>query len=275
MISKTNSGKNFQGHRIEVRYWGEFRSKSELFGLPLIHVALGIDPRTGFFRVAKGIIAIGDAAVGFLALGRIALGGIAISGLGMGLIAIGGLVLGAFTIGRFSAGLLFALGGIAFSLTYAIGGLRLAKHFIAANGVDKELVKIIEQPLRSDGRQPASFPPVYSSRLDNDHLWRRNVISGFHDQPAGRCIPGFQDLNNACCHGEYLHIWSRSLPGGSCRDIDHRWDEFPVCTGLALYRVQSVGYNYRTRPGQHTAVCVTLHHGSMMTLSMMRCSSPG
>ena len=145
MITKTNSSEHFQGDETEVRYWGEYRSETELFGLPLVHVTRGIDPRTGFFRVAKGIIAIGDVAVGFLALGGIAIGGIAIGGLGLGLIAIGGLALGAITIGGFSAGLLFAFGGVAFSLKVAIGGLAFAPHFIAAEGIDKGLMQIIER----------------------------------------------------------------------------------------------------------------------------------
>ncbi len=48
----------------------EYRSKKELFGLPLVHIVygLGIDPLTGKFRVAKGIIAIGNIAVGGLAI---------------------------------------------------------------------------------------------------------------------------------------------------------------------------------------------------------------
>jgi hypothetical protein len=99
MISKTNDAEQTQGGEVISRDPNEYRSETELFGLPLVHVARGIDPRTGFFRVAKGIIAIGDVAVGFLALGGIALGGIAIGGLGLGLIAIGGLALGAITIG--------------------------------------------------------------------------------------------------------------------------------------------------------------------------------
>jgi len=145
MISKTNDAEQTQAGEVISRDPNEYRSETELFGLPLVHIARGIDPRTGFFRVAKGIIAIGDVAVGFLALGGIAIGGIAIGGLGLGLLAIGGLALGAITIGGFSAGLLFAFGGVAFSLQVAIGGLAFAPHFIAANGIDKGLMQIIER----------------------------------------------------------------------------------------------------------------------------------
>src|SRR5512139_3330034 len=50
----------------------EYKSQAELFGLPLIHIAQGIDPKTGAPRVAKGIIAIGNIAVGVIALGGLA-----------------------------------------------------------------------------------------------------------------------------------------------------------------------------------------------------------
>lgn len=85
----------------------EYRSKTKLFGLPLVHIVRGIDPLTGKKRVAKGIIAIGDMAVGVLAIGGGAFGGVAIGGGAIGLITVGG----------FSLGLLAALGGL------AVGGL--------------------------------------------------------------------------------------------------------------------------------------------------------
>ena len=145
MITKTNSSENIQGDETEVRYWGEYRSETELFGLPLVHVARGIDPKIGFFRVAKGIIAIGDVAVGFVALGGIAVGAIAIGGLGLGLLAIGGLAFGLITFGGLSVGLVFALGGIAFSLMYAIGGLAMAPHIISENMLDEAFLQMLER----------------------------------------------------------------------------------------------------------------------------------
>lgn len=96
-----------------------------MVGLPLVHVARGIDPKTGFFRVAKGIIAIG--------------------GIGVGLVAICGLAFGLITIGGVSVGLLFALGGVAFSLMYDIGRLALAPHIITDNHVDEAFLQMIER----------------------------------------------------------------------------------------------------------------------------------
>ncbi len=47
----------------------DFRSQAMLFGLPVLHVASGIDPQTGRGRIARGIIAIGDRAQGVIAIG--------------------------------------------------------------------------------------------------------------------------------------------------------------------------------------------------------------
>lgn len=81
-------------------------SPVRVFGLPLVHIALGPsdNERRG---VARGIIAIGDVAIGFLAIGGVSFGGIALGGMAVGLSAIGGMAIG----------LLIALGG------GAVGGL--------------------------------------------------------------------------------------------------------------------------------------------------------
>src|SRR5574341_50898 len=129
-------------------YYGwnyEYKSEAELFGWPLIHVAQGIDPKTGTMRVAKGIIAIGNIAVGVFALGGLSFGGITIGGASIGLFALGGLALGGATLGGVSIGLMVALGGLALSPGYAIGGLALAPHFIGGNGTDPEFLRLLER----------------------------------------------------------------------------------------------------------------------------------
>jgi serine/threonine protein kinase len=65
----------------------EYKSKTTIFGLPLVHTATGIDPATGKKRVAKGIIAIGDVAVGVVAFGGLAMGGLALGGVTFGVIS--------------------------------------------------------------------------------------------------------------------------------------------------------------------------------------------
>jgi predicted Ser/Thr protein kinase len=90
----------------------DYRSKTEVFGWPLLHVATGIDPKTGRKRVAKGIIAIGD----------VAMGGIAIGGAAIGVFASGGAAVGIFTFGGAAVGLLVAIGGAASGLGFSCGG---------------------------------------------------------------------------------------------------------------------------------------------------------
>lgn len=128
-------------------YYGwnyEYKSEAELFGWPLVHIAQGIDPKTGAPRIAKGIIAIGNIAVGVFALGGFALGGITLGGISVGLLALGGLALGGIALGGLSIGVLAAFGGLAISAGYAIGGLALAPHFIGGNGADPEFIRLLE-----------------------------------------------------------------------------------------------------------------------------------
>lgn len=93
-------------------YGHEYRSPQEMYGWPLLHVAFGMDPKTGQRRRARGIVAVGEEALGVVAIGGIARGGIAIGGVSLGIVAMGGI----------SAGLLAGLGGIATGL-YAFGGI--------------------------------------------------------------------------------------------------------------------------------------------------------
>ena len=127
-------------------YWGyEYRSKSELFGWPLIHIAQGLDPETGLPRVAKGIIAFGSIAIGVLAVGGVAMGGFVIGGMGLGLFALGGIALGGIAMGGIALALYLAVGGLATSTMYAIGGLALAPRTISPLGADPEFVRLVEK----------------------------------------------------------------------------------------------------------------------------------
>jgi hypothetical protein len=106
------------------RFFGyEYRSRRKLWGLPLLHIATGMDPVTGRTRVARGVIAIGNMAVGVVALGSafavgfLALGG----GVALGLVGLaGGLGLGLLAVGGGAS-----VGGIALAGGIAVGGLAL------------------------------------------------------------------------------------------------------------------------------------------------------
>jgi len=124
----------------------EYRSSVEIFGLPLVHIAQGIDPETGMPRVARGIIAIGSLAIGVLAIGSVALGVFALGGLTVGLVALGGIAVGiAAAFGGLVVGGYLAIGGAAFSLMYALGGLALAPHALGGNRLDPEMLRMFER----------------------------------------------------------------------------------------------------------------------------------
>jgi hypothetical protein len=49
---------------------------------------------------------------------------------------------------------LLAVGGLAISSAYAIGGLALAPHIIGGNGIDPEFVRLIENLFPGSGFRP-------------------------------------------------------------------------------------------------------------------------
>jgi len=109
---------------------GEYRSETVIGGLPLLHIAWGMDMATGKKRVARGIIAIGDMAHGAFAFGGIARGGFAFGGVALGVVAVGGVGIGLISFSGLAIALLFAYGGFAIS-GIAVGGFALGYY---ANG---------------------------------------------------------------------------------------------------------------------------------------------
>lgn len=103
----------------------EYVSKRSLWGLPLLHVNLGIG-----LRRAKGIIAIGNIATGVVALGGVATGALSIGALSLGILASGGVAAGGIAVGGLAVGLM-ALGGLAIGIV-ALGGLSIGVY--AAGG---------------------------------------------------------------------------------------------------------------------------------------------
>jgi len=134
-------------YNVQQAFGYEYRSKTEVFGLPLVHIAMGVDLRTGKKRVAKGVLAIGDIARGVIALGGLATGVVAFGGLSIGVISIGGLAVGAASLGGFALALIFAYGGVALAPIavgglaigyYAAGGAAWGPHTTSGRGRDRE-----------------------------------------------------------------------------------------------------------------------------------------
>jgi hypothetical protein len=122
----------------------EYRSRSSLFGLPLVHVRLGdrFDVMRG---PVKAWIAIGSShAVGVIfAFGGIAIAPVSFGGIAIGLLPFGAIAMGMFSIGAISFGVWSfgalavgwqansgcaiawnaAMGGMAFAHDFALGGI--------------------------------------------------------------------------------------------------------------------------------------------------------
>lgn len=97
----------------------EFKSKTTIFGLPLVHINSGGAYKT---NKAVGVIAIGDIAVGFISFGGvstgvIAIGAVCIGPLAFGAVAVGGIALGAVAVGA------VAFGAVAIGLFHVFGVL--------------------------------------------------------------------------------------------------------------------------------------------------------
>lgn len=89
----------------------EWKSKTEVLGWPLIHVAAGRNSETGRLYIAKGIIAIGQFAIGVITIAQF--------GIGL-LFGLGQFAGGFIAIGQFALGIYFGLGMFATGVT-AIG----------------------------------------------------------------------------------------------------------------------------------------------------------
>ncbi len=116
------------------RHFAEFRSHTEMFGLPLIHYTRGICPETGRRIVAKGVIGIGRIATGIIALGQASAGVIAFGQASIGLIfclAQAGAAL--YSIGQLALGWIFGAGQLATGIT-AIGQLGVGRYVLAQVG---------------------------------------------------------------------------------------------------------------------------------------------
>jgi hypothetical protein len=107
-------------------YFYEYKSKTILFGLPLIHVIFGPAWLIGL-RPARGIIAVGNIAIGFAAFGGVAIGLAAFGGISLGVVCMGGIALALGLGAGGTATGYWALGGIAIGV-YALGGLGIGVH---------------------------------------------------------------------------------------------------------------------------------------------------
>lgn len=119
----------------------EWKSKAEFCGLPLVHIAIGLDRETRKLLVAKGIVAIGQFAIGVIAIGQFAVGLV----FGLAQFAVGMLV-----IAQFALGFLFGLGQFATGLT-AIGQFAIGDYVLCQTGYGQHVWSLMEQNMDAIG----------------------------------------------------------------------------------------------------------------------------
>jgi len=113
------------------RYY-EYKSKKTLFGLPLVHVIIGLRAKKATGVIAIGNISSGIISIGFISYGLLSIGLLNAGILGFGIISIallfsvGVFSIGTFTIGSISIGI-FSLGAVSLG-KYAVGALAVASH---------------------------------------------------------------------------------------------------------------------------------------------------
>lgn len=117
----------------------EYKSKTTVFGIPLVHIKLGrakgifavgimATGLVSFGALSIGLLSLGLLSLGLIALGTFSLGGLSFGGIAAGIMAFGGVALGIFTVGGLSIGM-YSLGGCAIASKIAFGGY--ANGFIA------------------------------------------------------------------------------------------------------------------------------------------------
>lgn len=115
----------------------EFKSHLKIGSLPLIHIALGVNPQTGKRLCARGVIAIGRKATGIIAIGQLALGILSIGQASFGVISIGQLAIGLLVgLGQMSIAGLFAAGQMALGFI-AIGQFAAGFYTLGQFGIGK------------------------------------------------------------------------------------------------------------------------------------------
>lgn len=127
----------------DMRPFVEYKSKRELFGMPLIHIVKSRKPplvKNEFLSsgstvpTARGVIAIGRRAKGLIAIGNMSCGIVAVGNLSVGLIAVSNIGIGLLGFGNLVAGLFAALGNVAIGY-FTLGNLALGSSAVGNGAV--------------------------------------------------------------------------------------------------------------------------------------------
>jgi hypothetical protein len=106
----------------------EWKSRKTVYGWPLVHVAFGHDAR-GKYRVARGVVAVGQFALGLVTVAQF--------GVGV-LFGFGQFILGLTSIAQVAVTVLFGIGQFATGYA-AVGQFVVAYYGLAQAGLAKHL----------------------------------------------------------------------------------------------------------------------------------------
>jgi hypothetical protein len=128
----------------------EWASRTRIFGIPLVHVAVG-RTKTGKPRVAKGFVAIGQYAVGLVTIAQF--------GVGI-LFGLGQFMVGLVVVAQFAAALAFAVG------QFAVGVVTIGQVVAGIYGLCQTgWAKYMWSPSRVDMEAVALFHTIYMRLL--------------------------------------------------------------------------------------------------------------
>ena len=97
----------------------------------MIHINIGLNPKTGRPPVAKGVVAIGNIAFGVVSIGVAAFGVVTLAVLGIGVVSLANIATGIIALGAVALGYEYALGAAVLSAKSAIGVVGVDLHFVA------------------------------------------------------------------------------------------------------------------------------------------------
>lgn len=118
-------------NRGSIEY--EYKSKRELFGLPLVHINIGRG-----LKKAKGILAVGKISYGLVSVGLISFGILSFGLIGIGLFSLAVLAIGALlAVGSFSVGF-FSIGAISIGM-FSIGAVAIGKYSVGAAAIASDI----------------------------------------------------------------------------------------------------------------------------------------
>ena len=126
----------------------DYRTKQSFFGLPLVHVAWGVDPVTHRPRVAKGLLAVGPKAKGLIAVGIEAYGLMAAGLIAGGIFPVGLLAFGVLSVGLVAYGIV-STGLLAIALIHCVGLVSLGYHSVGLVhfGIDAPVFFLLGLPI--------------------------------------------------------------------------------------------------------------------------------